>query len=89
MRLKIIGTEVALATTAAAASDFSNAREVRLVHDATAATTHLVTITDSSGTTLATFSMPASNVVVIRKEPTHKIFASNDDIRGVAVSYVS
>jgi len=89
MRLKILGTEAALATTAGSASNFSNAKNVRLVHDATASTTHLVTITDSSGTTVATFSMPPSDAIVVSKEPTQKIFASNDDIRGVAVSYVS
>lgn len=89
MRLKFLGTEAALPTSSGSASTFSNAIEVRLVHDEQGNTTHLVTILDASGATVATFSMPPGNTLVVRKEPTHKIYASNDDIRGVAVSYIS
>lgn len=89
MRLKFLGTEILLPTTAELASNFNNAREVRLIHDEQGNTTHLVTILNSTGSTIATFSMPPGNVIVVRKEPTHKIYAASDDIRGVAVSYIS
>jgi len=89
MRLKILGTEATLATSAGSASNFGNAKEVRLFHDAGGNATHLVTITNAAGTTVATFSMAPSDSIVISKEPTQKIFASNDDIRAVAVSYIS
>ena len=89
MRLKILGTEVALPTSAGTAITVSGATEVRLMHDAQGNTSHLVTITDgeSSPTTVATFSMSPAETLVIRKLPTQKIYAGNDDIRAVAVSY--
>ena len=91
MRLKILGTEVALPITANTATTVDGAQEVRLVHDEQGNTTHLITITDGEATptTVATFSMPPGHVMVIRKLPTQKIYASNDDIRAVAVSYIS
>jgi len=91
MRLKILGTEVALPTTSGTATTVGGAVEVRLVHDAGGNQTHLITITDgeASPTTVATFSMTPSESLVIRKLPTQKIYASNDDVRAVAVSYQS
>jgi len=91
MRLKILGQEVALPTTANGATTVGEAVEVRLVHDAGGNTTHLVSITDgaASPTTVATFSMTPSESLVIRKLPTQKIYAANNDIRAVAVSYQS
>lgn len=91
MRLKILGTEVALPTSAGTAITVGGATEVRLMHDAQGNTSHLVTITDgqNSPTTVATFSMSPAEALVIRKLPTQKIYAGNDDIRAVAVSYIS
>jgi len=90
MRLKILGTEVALPTTANTATTVGEAQEVRLVHEG-ANTTHLVTITDgaASPATVGSFSMTAGQSLVIRKLPTQKIYAANNDIRAVAVSYQS
>lgn len=89
MRLKILGQEVALPTTANTATSVSEAVEVRLVHDAQGNTSHLVTITDGAATpaTVASFSITPGESLVIRKLPTQKIYASNDDVRVVAVSY--
>lgn len=91
MRLKILGQEVALPTTANTATDVSGAVEVRLVHDAQGNTTHLVTITDGAATpaTVASFSITPGESIVIRKLASQKIYASNDDVRAVAVSYQS
>ena len=89
MRLKILGTEIALPVTTGAASTIGGATEVRLFHDAGGNTVHLVSITDGAATptTVATFSIAPSESLVIRKLATQKLFASNDDVRAVAVSY--
>jgi hypothetical protein len=91
MRLKILGQEIVSPTTANTATDLNGATEVRVVHDAGGNTTHLVTITDGAATpaTVASFSMTPGESLVIRKLPTQKIYAANDDIRVVAVSYIS
>lgn len=89
MRVKILGIEAVLATSTGAASTIGGATEVRLFHDAGGNTTHLVSITDGavSPTTVATFSIAPSESLVIRKLATQKIFASNADVKAVAVSY--
>ena len=89
MRLKILGIEAALATSTGAATTIGGATEVRLFHDAGGNTVHLVSITDGAATptTVATFSIAPSESLVIRKLATQKLFASNDDVRAVAVSY--
>ena len=91
MRLKILGTEAALPVTAATAVTVDDATEVRLVHDEQGNTTHLVTITDGAATpvTVGSFSMPPGASLVIRKLPTEKLYASNDDVRAVKVSYIA
>jgi hypothetical protein len=91
MRLKISGIEVALPTTEGTATTLNNAKEVRLVHDQGGNTSHLVTINDgeASPTTVASFTMAPGESIVIRKLPNQKIWAANDDIRAVAVSYQS
>lgn len=91
MRLKILGVEAALTTSASTASTIGDATEVRLVHDVGGNTTHLVSITDGAATptTVATFSMTPGSDLVIRKLPTQKLFAENNDIRATAVSYQS
>ena len=91
MRLKILGTEAALPTSSGSATTVGGATEVRLVHDAQGNTTHLVTIIDGAtpANTVGTFSITPGDSLVIRKQPTHKIYASNDDVRAVAVSYIS
>ena len=89
MRLKILGTEIALPTNTGTASTIGGATEVRVMHDAGGNTSHLVSITDGAATpaTVATFSITPGESLVIRKLATQKIFASNDDVRAVAVSY--
>ena len=91
MRLKILGTEAALPTTANTATTVEGAAEVRLVHDQGGNTTHLVTITDGAATpaTVATFSITPGESLVIRKLSTQKIYASDNDVRAVKVSYIS
>jgi len=91
MRLKILREEIVSPTTDITASNVNEATEVRIVHDSGGNTTHLVTITDGAETpaTVASFSLTPGESLVIRKLPTQKIYSSNDDIRLVAVSYIS
>ena len=89
MRLKILGQEVALPTTSGTASTIGGATEIRVVHDLGGNTSHLVTILDSTGTTVGSFHMPPGDVLVIRKDPTHKLYSASSDVRAVKVSYIS
>ena len=91
MRLKILREEIVSPTTDITASNVNEATEVRIVHDSGGNTSHLITITDGAETpaTVASFSMAPGESLVIRKLPTQKIYSSNDDIRLVAVSYIS
>jgi len=91
MRLKILREEIVSPTTANTATSINEATEVRIVHDSGGNTTHLVTITDGAETpaTVASFSLTPGESLVIRKLPSQKIYSSNDDIRLVAVSYIS
>jgi hypothetical protein len=91
MRLKILGVEAALTTSASTASTIGGATEVRVFHAAGGNTPHLVSITDgeASPTTVATFSITPGESLVIRKLTTQKMFAANTDVKAVAVSYQS
>lgn len=87
MRVKILGTEIALPVTSGTATTLNGATEVRLIHDQGGNTAHLVTILDSADATIGTFSMTPGEHIVIRKRNTDKLFASDNDIRAVSVSY--
>ena len=81
--LEILGTQTACGATTAAASDFGKARYVRLFNSGTAA--HLVTVEESDGTDVGTFSLNAKDSLVIHKLPSHKIFAANIAVLGTKV----
>lgn len=89
MRLKILGVEAALPTSAGTATTVGAASEVRLVHTGGGSTSHIVTITDgeASPTTVASFSLPPSESLVIRKLPAQKIYSADASIKATAVSY--
>tara|TARA_Y100001937_G_scaffold39467_1_gene56103 strand:- start:644 stop:901 length:258 start_codon:yes stop_codon:yes gene_type:complete len=82
--MRVLGSEVACGTTSGAASTFgSTTDDVRLVN--TGSTNRLVTITDASGNTVATFTLIAGEVTFVRKARDEKIFAANAEVRGVGV----
>ena len=81
--LEILGTQAACGTTSGAASNFGNARYVRLFNSGTAV--HLVTVEKSDGTDIGTYSLNAKDSVVIHKLPAHKIFAANAAVLGAKV----
>jgi len=81
--LEILGTQTACGTTTGAASNFGQARYVRLFNSGTAV--HLVTVEEADGTDIGTFSLNAKDSLVIHKLPAHKIFAANAAVLGTAV----
>ena len=78
------GTEEAAGTGSGTASNVGSARIVRCVNTATDAA-HLVTLEESGGTDIGTFTLAPMETVLIRKDATDKIFAANADVKLTAV----
>jgi len=83
MSLKFLGSEAACGTSVGAASTFLNAMDVRLVNDGS--TNRLVTVANSADVTLATFTLAAGEVSIIRKNPDDQIFAAHAEVKGAPV----
>lgn len=83
--IKLLGTEAALGITTGAASNFGNAKTVRLVNTTT--TGYLVTLEQADGTDIGTMTLMGGESVVIHKNPTDKIFAANAGVKGAAVGF--
>ena len=81
--MRVLGSEAACGTTSGAASTFGETDDVRLVN--TGSTNRLVTITDSSGNTVATFTLIAGEVTFVRKARDEKILAAHAEVLGVGV----
>ena len=81
--MRLLGSEAACGTSSGAASSFGDADDVRLVNSGS--TNRLVTDTDSSGNTVATFTLIAGEVTFVRKKREEKIFAAHAEILGVGV----
>ena len=81
--MRVVGTEAACGTNAGAASNFGEADDVRLVNSGS--TNRLISITDSSGNVVATFTLIAGEVTFVRKKREEKIFAANAEVLAVAV----
>ena len=81
--MRLLGSEAACGTSSGAASNFGSADDVRLVNSGS--TNRLVTVTDSSGNTVATFTLIAGEVTFLRKKREEKIFAAHAEILGVGV----
>ena len=78
------GTEIAAPTGSGTASNVGSARIVRCVNSATDAA-HLVTLEESGGTDIGTFTLAPMETVLIRKDATDKIFAAGADVKLTAV----
>tara|TARA_Y100001938_G_scaffold138421_1_gene203868 strand:- start:375 stop:683 length:309 start_codon:yes stop_codon:yes gene_type:complete len=74
---KPITTEAALGTSTGAASNVGSSEFVRLHNTAATGTEYLVTLEESGGTDIGTFSLDGSDTVIIQKESTDKLFAAN------------
>lgn len=81
--IQVKTTEAACGTGTGTASTFGSAKAVRLINTDTAA--HLVTVEDTGGTDLGTFTLAAGESIVVRKNPTDQIFAANVAVLGAAV----
>lgn len=72
MILNVKGTE----TTLSANTNVSNARAVRVFNKHTAAV--LITIQDSSETTIGTFTIQSNTVEILEKSSTDELLANNN-----------
>lgn len=83
MSLKFLGSEAACGTSVGAASTFQNEMDVRLVNNGS--TNRLVTVANSADVTLATFTLAAGEVSIVRKNPLDQIFAAHAEVLGAPV----
>ena len=70
-------TEAALGINTGAASNIGTTEFVRLHNTAATGTEYLVTLEESDGTDIGTFSLDGSDTVIIKKNPTDQLFAAN------------
>tara|TARA_R100000234_G_scaffold107449_1_gene78511 strand:+ start:280 stop:534 length:255 start_codon:yes stop_codon:yes gene_type:complete len=81
--MRLLGSEAACGTSSGAASTFGDTDDVRLVNSGS--TNRLVTVTDSSGNTVSTFTLIAGEVAFLRKKREEKVFAAHAEVLGVGV----
>jgi len=81
--MRLLGSEAACGTSSGAASTFGAVDDVRLVNSGS--TNRLVTVTDSGGNTVATFTLVAGEVSFLRKKREEKVFAAHAEVKGVGV----
>ncbi len=82
-------TEAALGTGTGTASNVGSSEFVRLHNTAATGTEYLVTLEESGGTDIGTFSLDGSDTVIIRKASTDKLFAANAAVLACGVHIVS
>ena len=78
-------TEAALGINTGAASNTGTSIFVRLHNTAATGTEYLVTLEQSDGTDIGTFSLDGSDTVIIKKEPTDQLFAANAAVLACSV----
>ena len=83
---KPITTEAALGVNTGAASNVSSSRYVRLFNTAAVGTEHLVTLEESGGTDIGTFTLDGQQEAIIQKDPSDKLFAANAAVMACGVS---
>ena len=81
-------TEAALGTDDSGSSNVGSSEFVRLYNSAAAGTEHLVTLEESGGTDIGTFSLEGHESVIIQKESTDKLFAANAAVLACGVAVV-
>ena len=86
MPWKPITTEAALGTNTGAASNVGSSRYVRLLNTAAAGTEYLVTLEESGGTDIGTFTIEGQQEVIIQKDPSDQLFAANAAVMAVGVA---
>ena len=81
-------TEAALGVNTGAASNVGTTEFVRLHNIAATGTEYLVTLEQSDGTDIGTFSLDGSDTVIIKKNPTDQLFAGNAAVLACGVRVV-
>ena len=81
--------QAALGTDDGASSNVGTSAYVRLFNSAAAGTEHLVTLNNSAGTDLGTFSLEGHESVIIQKNPTDKLFAADAAVLACGVRVAS
>tara|TARA_Y100001938_G_scaffold145663_1_gene222834 strand:- start:278 stop:583 length:306 start_codon:yes stop_codon:yes gene_type:complete len=89
MIFKPITTEAALGTSTGTASNVGSSEFVRLHNTAATGTEYLVTLEESGGTDIGTFSLDGSDTVIIHKESTDKLFAANAAVLACGVRLIT
>ena len=82
-------TEAALGVNTGAASNIGTTEFVRLHNTAATGTEYLVTLEQSDGTDLGTFSLDGSDTVIIKKESSDKLFAADAAVIACGVRVIS
>ena len=82
-------TEAALGINTGAASNIGTTEFVRLHNTAATGTEYLVTLEESGGTDIGTFSLDGSDTVIIKKNPTDQLFAANAAVLACGVRVIS
>ena len=83
-----ITTQAALGTSTGAASNISSSQFVRLINSGDVNTEYLVTLELAGGTDLGTFTLGGHESVIIHKEPTDQLFASNAAVLACGVKVI-
>ena len=84
-----ITTQAALGVNTGASSNVGSSEFVRLHNTAATGTEYLVTLEESGGDDIGTFSLDGSDTVIIRKAKTDKLFAGNAAVLACGVSLCS
>ena len=82
-------TEAALGIYTGAASNIGTTEFVRLHNTAATGTEYLVTLEESGGTDIGTFSLDGSDTVIIKKNPPDQLFAGNAAVLACGVRVIS
>ena len=82
-------TEAALGGNTGAASNIGTTEFVRLHNTAATGTEYLVTLEQSDGTDIGTFSLDGSDTVIIKKASSDKLFAANAAVLACGVRVVA
>ena len=84
-----ITTQAALGVNTGAASNVGSSEFVRLHNTAATGTEHLITLEQSDGTDIGTFSLDGSDTVIIRKATTDKLFSADAAVVACGVRVIT
>lgn len=85
-RTLLYSEEIALPTTAGAATSFSEAPVVRLVNTDTSA--HTITVLETqSGTVIGSMTLPAGTVEFLEKQWSYVVYADSATVKGSKVGF--